>query len=326
MALVKRIVLGLVVVTASIMAWVNIDRFVVEEVPFIQHDRREAKAQQQSKTDQEQHSKALRRAMHSVELLGARSIGSKGPQLVFDLSLWHGSHRDLLNLANVHRVTTEWFAGGFPLHIVSSNPRFDDDSVHYLVRIPNIVELNLADTQVTDRGLLELQGLQGSLRSLDLNRTTITDTGLRELRAFQKTMYSLSLSGTSVTDEGLANLEGFENLVVLRLAGTQICGTGLKSLSKSWKLRNLSLKASRANDDALKNLPTFTNLTCLNLEETAVTDAGLTQLTRLVALRWLYVKGTRVTPVGFGALRKSIPSLEALSNLSRGPHFACGND
>jgi len=42
-------------------------------------------------------------------------------------------------------------------------------------------ELILFDTQVTDAGLVHLEGMKG-LKTLDLNKTKITDAGLKNIQ------------------------------------------------------------------------------------------------------------------------------------------------
>ena len=51
----------------------------------------------------------------------------------------------------------------------------------YLKRMPSLMNLWLADTNVTDSGLAQLKGL-ANLDQLNLRGTKVTDAGVSELR------------------------------------------------------------------------------------------------------------------------------------------------
>ena len=68
----------------------------------------------------------------------------------------------------------------------------------------NVIELILADTQITDEGLKDLAMLH-NLRVLSLIDTQITDAGLKDLAKLQK-LRGLELQGTKATAEAAAEL------------------------------------------------------------------------------------------------------------------------
>ncbi len=68
-----------------------------------------------------------------------------------------------------------------------------------------IVEVNLSNTQITNRGLMHLAGLT-SLRVLGLGATQITGTGLVHLAGLTS-LEELWLSDTQITDAGVAKLK-----------------------------------------------------------------------------------------------------------------------
>jgi uncharacterized membrane protein len=76
---------------------------------------------------------------------------------------------------------------------------------------PNIVDLDLAGTRVTDAGLASVATM-ANLRRLRLDRTSITDAGLEHLAPLSHLQY-LNLYGTHVTD---ASLKPLGNLPALR--------------------------------------------------------------------------------------------------------------
>src|SRR5262249_37577077 len=136
----------------------------------------------------------------------------------------------------------------------------------------------LSGTQVSDEGLMELQGLKG--------------------------LTSLRLSGTNATT---AALTPFENLTDLKPSG-QLTDAGLRDISTLTRLTHLDLSHRQVTDVGLKNLSTLTRLTHLDLSFTQVTDAGLQELAGLTSLVKLSLWNVRVTGAG---LRK----LEGLRNL-----------
>jgi len=62
-----------------------------------------------------------------------------------------------------------------------NRPDIGDDEIEYLRVLPRLREANLANTQVTDAGLVHLTGLT-NLTHLDLTNTPITDVGVKNLQ------------------------------------------------------------------------------------------------------------------------------------------------
>jgi uncharacterized membrane protein len=103
----------------------------------------------------------------------------------------------------------------------SLNASFGDAELAQLAPLsPNIVDLNLAHTQVTDAGLSAVAAMP-NLRRLRLDRTSITDKGLASLSQLTNLEY-LNLYGTGVTDQGLKSLMGLANLRQLYLWQTKV--------------------------------------------------------------------------------------------------------
>jgi hypothetical protein len=90
---------------------------------------------------------------------------------------------------------------------------------------------NLANTQITDAGLVHLQGLS-QLQGLDLSGTKVTDAGLAHLQGLRK-LEVLLLINTQVTDAGLMHLQGLSRLQEVDLRHTQVTDRGVKSLQEA---------------------------------------------------------------------------------------------
>ena len=93
-------------------------------------------------------------------------------------------------------------------------------------------ELDLSGPETTDEVLAEkLKGLT-KLEVLDLANTKITDAGLVHLKGLTK-LEGLNLWGTQVTDAGLEHLKGFSNLEEVYLSGTQVTDARVQSLREA---------------------------------------------------------------------------------------------
>lgn len=115
------------------------------------------------------------------------------------------------------------FAVDQPWVIVNAaiNHSFNDSQLAQLAPLsPNIVDLNLAGTHVTDAGLSTVAAML-NLTRLRLDRTAITDAGLSKLRQLRKLTY-LNLYGTRVTDNALKTLAALPNLRHLYLYQTKV--------------------------------------------------------------------------------------------------------
>ena len=83
----------------------------------------------------------------------------------------------------------------------------------------------LSDTEITDSGLANVQGLTGLL-GLSLDNTQVTDAGLAHLQGLTA-LRELSINNARVTDSGLAHLHGLTGLQQLWLYNTHVTDAGL---------------------------------------------------------------------------------------------------
>lgn len=201
---------------------------------------------------------------------------------------------------------------------------------------PDVQDLDLSGTSLTDFGLEDhLRGVH-DLRSLDLTSTWITDAGL-ELVKDTRSLRRLRAGGTLITDAGLRHLAGLASLEELDLtwcasitgAGLRHLGDlrGLRSLELGFclevsdlgfqhirclgSLRRLVLTGIGVTDRALRFVGGLSTLEELDLSYTRVTDAGMVHLQGLERLETLKLISARVTDGGMQALRW----LPTLSNL-----------
>lgn len=118
----------------------------------------------------------------------------------------------------------------------------DQDVMLVVAALPNLQELDLSVTGITDKGLAKLSSLK-KLRSLSLCRTQTTDRGLSYL-AKTASLTGLRLNDTKITDRGLVHLTGLKNLSELDLSGTGVTDQGLATLYGMKQLRKLAVNCS----------------------------------------------------------------------------------
>ncbi|MDB5174523.1 MAG: ribonuclease inhibitor [Phycisphaerales bacterium] len=118
------------------------------------------------------------------------------------------------------------------VEFTSNAAQIADHQVEMVASIaPQIYDLNLANTKVTDGGLKALEGMK-NLHRLHLEKTAITDGGLPHLKGLASLEY-LNLYNTAVTDAGLAQLEGLKGLKNLYLWQSKVTDAGAEGLKKS---------------------------------------------------------------------------------------------
>ena len=170
----------------------------------------------------------------------------------------------------------------------------------------DITELDLAGTNVTDKGLKQLAGLK-NLMTLKLQDTKVTAAGLKEL-AGHKRLASILLSEGQLSD---AHLRVLCEIGLMHTLTGQVAGSSKQPFPQSVEeIITLELIRSPITDAGLRELARFSNLARLYLRETQVTDAGLKELAGLKTLTLVELQGTRVTEAGVAALQKALPKCE----------------
>ena len=115
--------------------------------------------------------------------------------------------------------------------LATAGKQAGDTELDFVKQLPKVVQLDLRNTGVTDKGLADLQGMT-ALESLHLEGTAVTDAGLANLKSLSNLQY-LNLFNTAVTDQGVANLQGLKNLKRVYLWETKVTDAGVAGLKKS---------------------------------------------------------------------------------------------
>jgi hypothetical protein len=107
----------------------------------------------------------------------------------------------------------------------------DDDWLsRHLRDLPELRELDLAATKVTDEGLVHV-GRLSELRGLNLSSTWVGDAGVQSLTQLRE-LRDLGLGGCRITDAGLRHLQALPKLERVNVHGARITPVGLQQLQK----------------------------------------------------------------------------------------------
>jgi hypothetical protein len=143
-------------------------------------------------------------------------------------------------------VTVDEDAPGKPVIEVNlAQTPVTDAGLTLLKALPRLQVLDLSQTQVTDAGLASLKGLD-QLQSLYLLRTNIADAGLQQLASLPN-LRDLNISQTQVTDAGLQYLKGLHQLRILYVRQTTVTDAGAQELQKALPNCNISWGAPASN-------------------------------------------------------------------------------
>ena len=141
-----------------------------------------------------------------------------------------------------------------PVYVIECHSKLiSDEQVRRLLHtVPALLHLNLADTDISDNALCDLNCVPG--------------------------LCAVNLAGTRVGDLGLRRLARLRNLEDLHLGGTKITDDGLRLLANVRTLQKLNLRSTDVTDAGLEWLGGLDGLRELDLVNTGVTSAGVNRL------------------------------------------------
>lgn len=127
-------------------------------------------------------------------------------------------------------------------------PVHDADVAQIVSLADKLQDLNLSQTDITDRGLAEICACEG-LEQLRLASPRITDDGLKPLARLKKLRH-LHLIGAPLTDEGLAHLQTLSQLDSLYLDGISATDEGIEKLIKALPQVHVHIDGGHHRGDA----------------------------------------------------------------------------
>jgi len=172
-----------------------------------------------------------------------------------------------------------------------------DWSIAHLVRnqvTPNLCELNLADTNVSDAAMKNIEKLH-QLRKLSLFYCKISDNGLQRLGGL-KSLEELSVDSREITDNGIRFLRRLPTLKRLDLFSCKISNDGCHTISRLSSLEHLEICGGGVSDAGCQSLSLLQRLKVLNLSQNdRITNRGAGYLAMLTNLKSLNLSNTSVT-------------------------------
>jgi len=176
-----------------------------------------------------------------------------------------------------------------------------------------IVAVNLHAGWVTDSDLGELAKLPG-LTKLDLSETRITDRGLLDLKAAANLTEINLYYAELISDQGIAVVKSLPHLKRLNLRGTKITDSTLQLLNHLASLESLDIGFAQVTDSGIAQ-PAMPKLKELSIGGNKLTDAGLQALRQMPALTSLDLSGAQRTDSGLWSISLTESGLDAISTL-----------
>ena len=140
-----------------------------------------------------------------------------------------------------------WSDGHFTYFL--DNSPVTDAALQSLGPMPELNDLSLTRTLITDEAVPMIVKQFPGLEVLRLDRTTVTDKNLGELGRLNS-LEQLSLFRTRISDSGCSKLAKMSTLRKLSLDQTHITDVGFKALGQISKLESLSVWKTQVTDEA----------------------------------------------------------------------------
>lgn len=200
------------------------------------------------------------------------------------------------------------------------NTDTDDKSLEKICsENPELVELTLGGTKITDAGLVHLTQLT-KLKTIRLSKTAVSDAGMAALAKCER-LENIDLSQTEIGDYGVWELRALPRLKNLNLYLTFVSDSGLDAFGErdhrsAKKIVRLNLDKCPVTDRGIPKLASLVNLEWIHLGGTGITDACLDDLAQLKSLKELIVTKTEITEQGVAKLRAALPECTVRDNVS----------
>ncbi|MDR0337495.1 MAG: hypothetical protein LBI18_10435 [Planctomycetaceae bacterium] len=167
-----------------------------------------------------------------------------------------------------------------------------------------IKQLKLDHTEIGDADLKKIVAENPNLTELTLTGTKITDAGISYLTQLTK-LKKIRISKTAISNIAAENLAKITTLEDIDVSQTEFGNTGLEMLKLLPRLKRLNLYTTKITDNGLDVLRDFVSaktIVWLNIDQCPLTDVAITKLVPLENLEWLHLGRTELTDSGLNNL------------------------
>jgi hypothetical protein len=130
--------------------------------------------------------------------------------------------------------------------------------------------------------VLQIDPSKGYLMANLLNVSRPVDSVLIDMEGLSNQLVWLKLSGTDLTDAGCKPLSKFNNLMRLQIDQTRITDAGLSALSSLKKLEKLNVAGDSITMSGIQALSALTSLKSLNIWNIGINKANVTEVLKLL--------------------------------------------
>lgn len=159
--------------------------------------------------------------------------------------------------------------------------------------VPNLVSLDLADTDLSDLGMMKISKFR-KLKRLSLFYCNLSNSSLKHLSSLSD-LEVLNLDSRDIGDNGLFHLRSLRNLKSLDIFSGRVTDYGCTHIAQIKSLESLELCGGIVTDNGCSILATLENLVTLNLSQNErITNRGAAALAALSKLKALNLSNTQV--------------------------------
>lgn len=178
--------------------------------------------------------------------------------------------------------------------------------LRHVAKLPNVEELHVSKTDVTDEGLAALKQMP-KLFNLDCFITPVQGAFMKEL-AGKTHLQSLSFSHCDLDQRNLKYLPAFKDLRTLVLMSSKVGEPGFKFIGQCQGLEYLRVSDGPIDDKCLRHLSNLKRLNNLHLGKTRVTIRGI-RLLKGMPLTLITVSAS-VKPSDDAEIRRLFPGIK----------------
>lgn len=195
---------------------------------------------------------------------------------------------------------------------------FNDQSLLQIsTSVPQLEQLVLYQTTITDDGLVHLSSMDG-LELIDFGYSEITDTGVEAIVRNHELLTGLKLNGSRITGTAIEHVSRLKKLDSFSISDCPlVTANDLLDLRRLTALAHLVVSSSAFSDANVESLKSLQRLRHLTLKKTKLTDNGLSHLAELRSLQIVDITySLGVTAKGVAELQIRRPACEVISDFT----------